>query len=81
MSRCRILCIWPDGSYFRATEAEGEQLVCDGLAEWSGSHTLRMQEISSSGGKLSLKVGAKLATAAQRNESWARVAVQAILGR
>lgn len=55
--------------------------MCDGLAEWDGTRTLRMQEISNSGGKLSLQAGGKLATAAQRNESWARVAVQAILGR
>jgi hypothetical protein len=81
MPRCRITCVWPDGSHFRATEAEAEQLVCDGLAEWDGTRTLRMQEISNSGGKLSLQAGGKLATAAQRNESWARVAVQAILGR
>lgn len=81
MPRCRITCIWPDGSHFRATQAEAEQLVCDGLGQWDGSRTLRMQEISGSGGRLSLQVGGKLATAAQRNESWARVAVQAILGR
>jgi hypothetical protein len=56
--------------------------VCDGLAEWDGTRALRMQETSNSGGgKLSLRVGGKLGTAAQRNESWARVAVQAILGR
>lgn len=81
MPHCPVVCIWPNRETFRVTEAEAEQLVCDGLAEWDGDRKLRMQEISNSGGKLSLRVGAKLATAAQRNESWARIAVQAILRR
>ena len=76
-----IVCVWPDGENFRATVSEAEQLVCDGLAEWAGPRTLRLQEISNSGGRLSLQAGGRLATAAQRNEGWARVAVQAILGR
>jgi hypothetical protein len=81
MPRCPVVCVWPNGETFRVTEMEAAQLVCDGLVEWDGARALRMQEISHSGGKLSLRVGSKLATAAQRNESWARVAVQAILGR
>jgi hypothetical protein len=76
--RSPVLCTCPDGSIFRATFAEADELVSDGLAEWTGRKTLRMKREGRSGGRLSLRVGAALASPALRDEGWAQVALAQI---
>ena len=78
MPRCPVVCVWPDGENFRVTVAEAEQIVADDLGEWEGKKTVRLKQIDRTGGRLSLRVGTRLAVAAQRNEAWARVAVSEI---
>jgi hypothetical protein len=78
MSRCPVVCVWPDGENFRVTVPEAEEIVADGLGEWDGTKAVRMKPINRSGGRLSLRVGARLAVAIQRNESWAHVALREI---
>ena len=60
------------------TQSEADEIVTDGLGEWDGSHTVRMNPVNKSGGRLSLRVGGRLAVAVQRNESWARVMYEEI---
>jgi hypothetical protein len=76
--RCPVVCVWPDGESFRVTVSEAEQIVCDGLAEWDGRDALRMKPVNRSGGRLSLRVGARLAVAVQRGEAWAKVMLEQI---
>jgi len=79
MPRTPITCVWPStGESFRVTQAEADEIIADGLGEWDGIHTIRMRPVSRSGGRLSLRVGARLATAVCRNESWARVMLEEI---
>ena len=78
MSRCPVVCVWPDGENFRVTQSEAEEIVADDLGEWDGRKTVRMKAVDRSGGRLSLRVGARLAVAIQRNESWAHVALAEI---
>lgn len=78
MSRCPVVCVWADGENFRVTVSEAEQIVADDLGEWEGKKTVRMKPIDRCGGRLSLRVGARLAVAAHRNEQWATVAVAEI---
>jgi len=73
MSRCPIVCVWPDGENFRVTQAEAEEIIADDLGDWDGRKTVRMKPIERTGGRLSLRVGASLAVAVQRNEAWARL--------
>jgi hypothetical protein len=75
MPRCPVVCVWPDGENFRVTVSEADEIVADDLGEWEGRKTVRMKPIERSGGRLSLRVGARLAVAIQRNESWAHVAL------
>jgi hypothetical protein len=72
MSRCPVVCVWPDGENFRVTKAEADVIVGDDLGEWDGRKTVRMKPIDRSGGRLSLRVGARLAVAVQRGEAWAK---------
>lgn len=81
MSRCPVVCVWPDGESFRVTVSEAEQIVADDLGEWDGHKTVRMSHHDRTGGRLSLIVGARLAEASRRNQGWARVAVSEVLGR
>lgn len=78
MSRCPVVCVWPDGENFRVTVSEADEIVADDLGEWDGKKTVRLKPINRSGGRLSLRVGARLAVAIQRNESWAHVALAEI---
>ncbi len=79
MSRCPVVCVWPEsGEHFRVTQSEADVIVADDLGEWDGHKTVRMKAVDRSGGRLSLRVGARLAVAIQRNESWARVALAEI---
>jgi hypothetical protein len=70
--RAPVLCICPDGSTFRTTFAEADELVHDGLAERDGEKMIRMKREGRIDGKLSLQVGAFLAGAIRRRERWAR---------
>jgi hypothetical protein len=70
--------VWPDGENFRVTQSEAEEIVTDDLGEWDGHKTVKMKPINRTGGRLSLRVGARLAVAIQRNESWAHVALEEI---
>jgi hypothetical protein len=70
--------VWPDGENFRVTEAEADVIVGDDLGEWDGRKTVRMKPIDRSGGRLSLRVGARLAVAVQRGEPWARAMLEQI---
>jgi hypothetical protein len=70
--RSPVECVCPDGSTFRVTFAEADKFVRDGLAERAGKKRLRMKREGRSGGRLSLRVGATLASAALRDESWAK---------
>ena len=81
MSRCPVVCVWPDGESFRCTISEADEIVVDDLGEWDGKKTVRMKPINRSGGRLSLRVGARLAVAVQRNQPWARVALSEIQRR
>ena len=78
MSRCPVVCVWPDGENFRVTISEAEQIVADDLGEWDGKKTVHMKPINRSGGRLSLRVGVRLAVAIQRNQAWAHVALSDI---
>ena len=78
MSRCPVVCVWPDGENFRVTVSEAQQVVADDLGEWEGRKTVRLKPINRGGGRLSLRVGTRLAVAAQRNDAWAKVAVAEI---
>ena len=78
MSRCPVVCVWPDGENFRVTEAEADVIVGDDLGEWDGRKTVRMKSIDRSGGRLSLRVGARLAVAVQRGEAWAKAMLEQI---
>ena len=80
MPRCPIVCVWPNGENFRVTTPEAEEIVADDLGEWDGSRTVRMKPINRSGGRLSLRVGARLAVAVQRGESWGWVMLGDIEG-
>ncbi len=75
MSRCPVVCVWPDGENFRVTVPEAEEIVADDLGEWDGKNTVRMKPINRSSGRLSLRLGARLAVAIRRNQSWAHVAL------
>jgi hypothetical protein len=70
--------VWPDGEGFRVTVSEAEEIVADDLGEWDGKKTVRMKPINRSGGRLSLRVGARLAVAVQRGEAWARTMLEQI---
>jgi len=76
--RCPIVCVWPDGENFRVKRSEAEVIVSDDLGEWDGRSTVRMKPINRTGGKLSLRVGARLAVAVQRGEAWARTMLEQI---
>jgi hypothetical protein len=78
MPRCPIVCVWPDGENFRVTRQEADVIVADDLGDWDGRNTVRMKPINRTGGRLSLRVGARLAVAVQRNESWARTMLEQI---
>lgn len=78
MSRCPVVCVWPDGESFRVTAEEAKQIVADDLGEFEGRKTVRMKPIDRSGGRLSVRVGARLAVAIQRNQAWARIALSEI---
>lgn len=78
MPRCPVVCVWPDGESFRATVGEAERIVADDLGEWDGRKVVRMKSIDRSGGRLSSRVGARLAVAVQRNQPWANVALREI---
>ena len=78
MSRCPIVAVWPDGENFRVTQAEADVIVADDLGEWDGRKTVCLKPVDRVGGRLSLRVGTRLAVAAQRNEAWANVAVSEI---
>jgi len=75
MPRCAVVCVWPDGESFRVTQSDADVIVADDLGEWDGKKTVRMKPINRSGGRLSLRVGARLAVAIQRNQPWAHVAL------
>ena len=75
MSRTPVVCVWPDGENFRVTVSEADAIVADDLGEWDGKKTVRMKPIDRTGGRLSLRIGTRLAVAVQRNESWAHVAL------
>jgi hypothetical protein len=79
MSRCPVVCVWPDGESFRVTESEADLIVADDLGEWEGRKTVRMKPVDRVGGRLSLLVGGRLAVAAQRGEPWARTMVREVL--
>jgi hypothetical protein len=78
MPRCPIVCVWPDGENFRVTVAEASEIVADDLGDWDGRDTVRMKSVRRGGGKLSLRVGGRLAVAVQRNESWATAMLEQI---
>ncbi len=78
MPRCPVVCVWPNGENFRVTVSEAEEIVADDLGEWAGSKRVRMKPINRSGGRLSLRVGARLAVAVQRGKSWAVVMLREI---
>lgn len=78
MSRCPVVCVWPDGESFRVTVSEADSIVADDLGEWEGKKTVRMKPLDRAGGKLSLRVGARLAVAVHRNEPWARAMLEQI---
>jgi len=78
MSRCPVVCVWPDGESFRATESEADVIVADDLGEWDGRKTVRMKPIDRTGGRLSLRVGTRLAVAVQRGETWAKAMLEQI---
>jgi len=78
MPRHPITCVWPSGDSFGVTLQEAQEIVRDGLGEWDGSRIVRLQNIDRYGGKLSLRVGAPLAIAVQRNKPWAKVALELI---
>lgn len=78
MPRCVVVCTWPDGTSFRVTTEEAQQIVADDLGEFEGRKTVRMKPIDRCGGRLSLRVGARLAVAVQRNQPWARVALSEV---
>lgn len=81
MPRCPVVCVWPNGENFRVTYAEADVIVADDLGEWDGRRTVRMKPINRTGGRLSLRVGARLAVAVQRGEPWAQVMLQEIVER
>jgi hypothetical protein len=60
------------------TRAEADEIIADGLGEWDGVHTIRMRPVSRSGGRLSLRVGGRLAIAIFRGESWATTMLEEI---
>lgn len=78
MSRCPVVCVWPDGENFRVTQGEADVIVADDLGEWEGPRTVRLKPIDRTGGRLSIRVGSRLAVAIQRNQSWAHVALEEI---
>jgi hypothetical protein len=78
MSRTPVVCVWPDGETFRVSRDEANSIVSDDLGFWDGHQTVRMRPVSRSGGRLSLRVGGRLATAVYRNESWARTMLEEI---
>ncbi len=79
MSRCPVVCVWPDGKSFRVTVSEADAIVADDLGEWEGRKTVRMKPVVRVGGRLSLIVGGRLAVAAQRGEPWACTMVREVL--
>lgn len=81
MSRCPVVCVWPDGDNFRVTVSEADAIVADDLGEWEGKRTVRMKPVDRVGGRLSLRVGARLAVAAHRNEPWAQTMLGQITER
>jgi hypothetical protein len=81
MSRCPVVCVWPDGENFRVTQSDADVIVADDLGEWDGRKTVRMKPIDRSGGRLSLRVGARLAVAIQRNQPWAHAALADMGGK
>ena len=68
--RTPVLCVNPDGSTFRVTYADADELVRDGLAERDGDKRLRMKR-ERGGGAQSKRVGVYLAGAIRRHEDWA----------
>jgi hypothetical protein len=78
MARCPVVCVWPNGKSFGVTESEAVEIVADDLGEWDGRRTVRMKSVIRCGGRLSLRVGAQLAEAANRGEAWARAMLQEI---
>ena len=75
MARCPIVVVCPDNSTYRITAKQARDIVADGLGEDAGKGMIRLKPQGRPGGRLSQVVGAALASAALRGESWARVAV------
>ena len=67
-----VVCNNHDGSEFRVTYAEAEELVREDLAERVSEKRIRMKRECRAGGRLSLRVGKTLAMGVQRDEPWAR---------
>jgi hypothetical protein len=78
MPRSPITCVFNGGESFRCTRSEADEVVRNGLGEWDGVHTVRMKPPGRSGTRLSLRVGARLASAVHRGEVWARVMLSQI---
>jgi hypothetical protein len=78
MSRCPVTCVWPGGESFSVTLSEGQRIVTDGEGEWESERTIRMNPAVNGGGRLSLRVGERLAGAVGRREGWAKVMLSEI---
>jgi hypothetical protein len=78
MPRCAVTCVWPGGESFHCTASEAQRIVADGEGEWEGEQNIRMNGSASGGGRLSLRVGARLAGAVRRREGWAKVMLSEI---
>jgi hypothetical protein len=80
MDRCPVVCVFKSGETFRASREEAAELVRNGLGSWDGENRIRMEETRSCG-RLSLRVGARLAVAVGKNQDWACVMLQEISRR
>jgi hypothetical protein len=77
--RTPVLCVNPDGSSFRVTYADADELLRDGLAERDGEKRLRIKHERGRGAQ-SRKVGSYLAGALRRREDWALTMVSQMKG-
>jgi hypothetical protein len=71
MSRCPIVCVFPDGTSFHCPFRIAQGFVANGDALWDGARTVRMQHHDRPRG-LSLRVGEELAVAVYKSEAWAK---------
>jgi hypothetical protein len=78
MPRSPITCVFPSGESFRCTRSEADEIVAYDAGEWDGQQTVRMKPHDRNGGRLSLRVGGRLAVAVEHGEGWARIMLEQI---